>query len=73
MVKLNEKLLSQSINRIEISDAATAILNQNEINTLRDLCGKSKKDLKKIEITQKEIDRIDIDLQLIGLRLKNSL
>lgn len=41
------KLLGQSINRIEISDNVTNILNKNEVITLGDLCSKTKTDLKK--------------------------
>lgn len=73
MIKLNEKLLGQSINRIEISDNVTNILNKNEVITLGDLCSKTKTDLKKFKIEQDEINKMDIELQLLGLRLKNSL
>lgn len=73
MIKIDEKLLNQSINRIEISDNATEILNRNKITTLEDLCNKTKTDLKKLEINQGEINKMDIELQLLGLRLKNSL
>lgn len=73
MIKIDEKLLNQSINRIEISDNATEILNKNKITTLEDLCNKTKTDLKKLEINQGEINKMDIELQLLGLKLKNSL
>lgn len=73
MLNIDEKLLGQSISRIEISDNATEILNRNKIITLEDLCNKTKTDLKKLEINQGEINKMDIELQLLGLRLKNSL
>lgn len=73
MIKIDEKILNQSINRIEISDNATEILNRNKITTLKDLCNKTKTDLKKLEINQGEINKMDIELQLLGLKLKNSL
>lgn len=73
MIKIDEKILNQSINRIEISDNATEILNRNKITTLEDLCNKTKTDLKKLEINQGEINKMDIELQLLGLKLKNSL
>lgn len=73
MIKLDEKLLGQSISRIEISDNTTEILNRNKITTLEDLCNKTKTDLKKLEINQGEINKMDIELQLLGFRLKNSL
>lgn len=73
MINIDEKLLGQSISRIEISDNTTEILNRNKITTLEDLCNKTKTDLKKLEINQGEINKMDIELQLLGLRLKNSL
>lgn len=73
MINIDEKILNQSINRIEISDNATEILNRNKITTLKDLCNKTKTDLKKLEINQGEINKMDIELQLLGLKLKNSL
>lgn len=73
MINIDEKLLEQSINRIEISDNTTEILNKNKIITLEDLCNKTKTDLKKLEINQGEINKMDIELQLLGLKLKNSL
>lgn len=73
MINIDEKILNQSINRIEISDNATEILNRNKITTLEDLCNKTKTDLKKLEINQGEINKMDIELQLLGLKLKNSL
>lgn len=42
MINIDEKLLGQSISRIEITDRATTILNKNEVNTLGDLCNKTK-------------------------------
>lgn len=73
MINIDEKLLEQSINRIEIRDNTTEILNKNKIITLEDLCNKTKTDLKKLEINQGEINKMDIELQLLGLKLKNSL
>lgn len=73
MINIDEKLLGQSINRIEISDSVISILNKNKVSTLGDLCNKTKTDLKKLEINQGEITKMDIELQLLGLKLKNSL
>jgi len=73
MINIDEKLLGQSISRIEISDKTTETLNRNKITTLEDLCNKTKTDLKKLEINQGEINKMDIELQLLGLKLKNSL
>lgn len=47
--------------------------DKNNISVLSKLCEKSKTELKKFELTQKEIDKIEIELQLIGLNLRGSL
>lgn len=70
---LNEKYENQSINRLDIKDTIIRILEDNKITTLGQICSKSKTDLKKLYLTQKQVDTIEIQLQLIGLNLKNSL
>lgn len=68
-----EKILSQSINRLDIADSIIIKLTQNGIDTLGELCKRSKKDLNKIGIQQYEAKLVDIELQLMGLSLKGSL
>lgn len=70
---MEEKISKQSIDRLDIGDNAINILKENNIKTIGQLCKKSKSDLKKLYIEQFEVNKIDIELQLLGLNLKNSL
>lgn len=72
-MKIEEKLAKQSINRLNISDNVTVILKANNINTLENLCYKSKSYLKSIDIAQSDINKINIELQLMGLGLKERI
>lgn len=67
---MEEKISKQKIERLDISDDATNILKENNINTIGQLCKKSKTDLKKMQILQNDINKIEIELQLLGLDLK---
>lgn len=70
---MDEKLQKQSIDRLDITDNAIEILKDSKIDTIGKLCKKSKSDLKKLNLTQNEINKTDIELQLLGLNLRNSL
>jgi len=70
---MDEKLLKQDINRLNLNDNAVDILKQNEIISIGQLCKKTKSNLKNIKLTQNEINKIEIELQLLGLNLKNNL
>lgn len=68
-----DKLLKQNIERIEIKDEIIEILKNNNIIILKDLCNKKKKDLKQMGIGYQVINDMELQLQLLGLRFKNSL
>ena len=70
---MEEKLKKQSINRLDIPDRAIKILENNGITMLGNLIDNSKSDLKKMGLEQFEINKINIELQLIGSNLKGSL
>ena len=70
---MEEKISKQSIERLDISDNVIKNLKANKITTIGQLCKKSKTDLKKIDIAQFEVNKIDIELQLLGLNLKGAL
>ena len=59
---MEEKISKQNIDRLNISD-----------NSIKQLCKKSKNDLRKLDIVQFDIKKIETELQLLGLNLKNSL
>lgn len=70
---MDEKLNKQSIDRLDISDNCMELLKSNDIETIGQLCKMSKTDLKKLNLVQEEVNKIDIELQLLGLNLRNSL
>ena len=70
---MEEILKKQSINRLDIPDRAIKILENNGITMLGNLIDNSKSDLKKWGLEQFEINKINIELQLIGSNLKGSL
>lgn len=70
---MDDKILKQSIDRLDISDKTLSILKENKINIIADLCKNSKTDLKKLDIVQAEINKIQIELQLLGLNIKGGL
>lgn len=70
---MEEKISKQSIDRLDIGTNPINILKENNIRTIGQLCKKAKGDLKKLGIEQFEVNKIDIELQLLGFNLKNSL
>lgn len=72
-MRKEDKLSGQSINRLNISSKIIKKLENNNIITLYELCSKTKTDLKKSNLTQDEINDIQIKLQLEGLNLRGGL
>lgn len=70
---MDEKIKQQSLEKLKINNKIVTVLEENRISSLGDLCQKSKTDLKNIGLEQVETNKIEIELQLIGLNLKNSL
>lgn len=70
---MEEKISKQNIDRLNISDNSIQILKNNKIITIGQLCKKGKNDLRKLDIVQFDIKKIETELQLLGLNLKNSL
>ena len=56
---MDEKLNKQSIDRLDISDNCMELLKSNDIETIGQLCKKSKTDLKKLNLVQEEVNKID--------------
>lgn len=69
---MNDKK-NQSINELNLEASILKILEKNNISKLSKLCEKSKTELKKFDLTQRQIDSIEIQVQLMGLNLKGSL
>jgi len=73
LVKMDDKYLSQSIDRFTfLKDDRLKILKKNNVKTLGQLSNKTRTDLKHYGFEKYEIDKIDIELQLLGLGLKVS-
>lgn len=70
---MNDKILEQNIERLDISDNVIQVLKQNKVKIIKQLCKKTKTDLKNIQLSQTDINKIEIELQLLGLNLKNNL
>lgn len=68
---METKLANQSINRFDILDQTTSILKTEKIDTIGKICGKSQADLLELKINKEEINKIENELQSLGLRLKN--
>ena len=65
-----KNILKQSKDRKEINVSILNLLKENGIITISDLCHKSKTDLKNLTLSLEEINKIQEELQLLGLNLK---
>lgn len=70
---MEQKLRNQSINRLDVNDNILNVLKEKEIDTIEKLCSKSKTDLKNIGLLPNESNKVELELQLMGLNLRNSL
>lgn len=70
---MNDKILKQSIDRLDIDVRIIEFLKENGISTIKDLTNKTKTDLKNITLSLQEIHKIQVELQLLGYNLKGGL
>lgn len=70
---MNDKILKQSIDRLDIDVRIIEFLKENGILTIKDLTNKTKTDLKKLTLSLQEIHKIQVELQLLGYNLKGGL
>ncbi len=69
---MEEKYNKQSINRFDfITEEKINTLKQNDVKTLGELANKTRTNLKEYGFENFEINKIDIELQLLGLNLKS--
>ena len=66
---MKNKYLSQNIDIIDIQKEIKDLLKENGVITIEDLCSKTKTDLKKMRLSFSEINRIQVEVQLLGLNL----
>lgn len=69
----NNKYYNQFIDRLDVKQNALDTLKQNNISTLGTLSQYSKTQLKDFGLLQPEINKIEVELELLGLTLKGSL
>lgn len=70
---MKKEFEKQNIEQLNISNATIKILKENKIIKIGQLCKKTKTDLKKMNLSNSEVNKIDIELQLLGLVLKGTL
>lgn len=70
---MENKYENQNVDGLDISCRIIDILKDNKIKKLSQLAKKSKSDLRELGLENQEINKIDIELQLLGLSLKGSL
>lgn len=67
---MNEINTLQSLN---VGENILSLLKENKIKSTKQLCAKTKSELRNMGLTNSEINRINVELQLLGERLKGSL
>ena len=69
----NNKYFKQFVDRLDVNQKALDTLKENEITTLGKLSKYKKSQLKDMGLLQNEINKIEVELELLGLTLKDSL
>lgn len=67
------KIKGQSIERLNIKIETINLLKYNNITEIWQLTRKTKTDLKNIGIVTNDANKIEVELELLGLCLRNSL
>lgn len=67
------KYLEQYIERLDVNNETREVLKNNKIIKLGELCQKSRKELTEMGIDTKVAKDIELQVQFLGLNLKNSL
>ena len=69
---MNKKIMKNGVDKLQISKNAISILEKNNIQNIEQLCKRTRKELKEMNILQVDIRDIVLSLQLVGLDLKNN-
>lgn len=69
---MNNKYLKQNIDRLDIPTKVIKLLKQNKITIIEQLCDKTKTYFKNIGLNSVEIEKLMIELQLLGLNIKTN-
>lgn len=68
----NEKLLKDSVEKLELNSQICMKLKYNEIDTIEKLCNQTRRELRNLDFIQSDIQSIVIKLQLKGLDIKGN-
>lgn len=68
---MNEKFLNQNIDRLDVPCAVIDKLKENGITVIKQLCSKNKTYLKNLGLASIEINKLEVELQLLGLNLNS--
>lgn len=66
---MKNQYLTEKIDIIDSPKEIKELLKDNGVITIQDLCSKTKTDLKKMRLSFSEINRIQVEVQLLGLNL----
>ena len=66
---MKNKILEKDLTFLKLDFKVISILNENNINNINDLWGLTRKELKNLKISDKDIHNIIVKLQLNGLDL----
>ncbi len=72
-MKTENKYINQNVERLDIPVSEIDILKENNITTLGELCDLTKTDLKHLNIKSDTINKMQVELQLLGLNLKGGI
>lgn len=61
--------LENHISKLNVDDEILSILNSNNINNIKELWNLKRKDLKRMDLTDNQINQIVIKMQLKGIDL----
>ena len=67
---MRNEYLSEKIDIIDSPKEIKQILKKNGVETISDLCSKTKTDLKNMRLSFYEINKIQVEVQLLGLNLQ---
>ncbi len=67
---MKNQYLTEKIDIIDSPKEIKEILKQNGVETIKDLCSKTKTDLKNMRLSFSEINKIQVEIQLLGLNLQ---
>lgn len=68
-----QKILEKNIDELGVESKLLKVLKENNINTIEDLWKLKRKDLRDFKLSDSEITKITIKLQLFGLDLNKKV